>query len=543
MASVGRAYLEQRFDLLPVEALDRTLWRYELRDLSRANIEALVGHAYVAETHQIDRSGFRVDATAGYGPQVPGPALRQWPRLAYHAASTGPTAFFVLGAFALICALFPRIARRPIRLVATVLSRGVPEMSPRALAAFRLAFGLSVSVYLWSNTFYAGPAVPEVKSVALDLTDHRFLHWLAQQEGLVNGARLAAVVAGLMFAIGIRPRLTYALTTAGALVWMWACLVSESSHPHSVLMLPLLALLTVRWQDAPPLYRRSGAAGPVHLGYAPWLLCLALGVAFAAAAWSKVRDGPGWITTGSAKYAWVADADVAVVEWGQRMAARPRLAVALSAAAVTVEALVVTAAFVGGGVRLAIGVAALTILLGFYLLQGVLWLAWWILLLGFVPWQWVDRGAPVRGSGGRMLTWPQACWGALIVAQQIAVSAAFIDIHPVASRYDMYATTHDTTDDFGSTTRRLMAVGVGGRSDDISTCAAGLADPTVQSLLNGVPAEGVSPFPALAECVDGPRPLEYRLVADRRIFDWTLGRFRWDYRDRLIARVPAAPGS
>lgn len=74
----------------------------------------------------------------------------------------------------------------------------------------------------------------------------------------------------------------------------------------------------------------------------------------------------------------------------------PRLAILLSACAVLIEGLTIVAAFVKmPTVRLGLGLAAMSILTGFYLFQGVMWPAWWILLLGFLPWQSFDRSTDV----------------------------------------------------------------------------------------------------------------------------------------------------
>ena len=52
-------------------------------------------------------------------------------------------------------------------------------------------------------------------------------------------------------------------------------------------------------------------------GYGPWVLCLALGVGFGAAAFAKVRGGPDWILNGTVRYHFMAEALTAArVPWG-----------------------------------------------------------------------------------------------------------------------------------------------------------------------------------------------------------------------------------
>lgn len=59
--------LERRFALVRPEHLQDQSWAYDLLDLSRENIEALVRHPDVRDTHEIDRSTFEVSGAAPYG--------------------------------------------------------------------------------------------------------------------------------------------------------------------------------------------------------------------------------------------------------------------------------------------------------------------------------------------------------------------------------------------------------------------------------------------------------------------------------------------
>lgn len=58
-----RAELERRFSLVPVELSNpaANVWTYGARDVTGANIEALVTHPHTADTHHIDRDRFTVE--------------------------------------------------------------------------------------------------------------------------------------------------------------------------------------------------------------------------------------------------------------------------------------------------------------------------------------------------------------------------------------------------------------------------------------------------------------------------------------------------
>jgi hypothetical protein len=399
--------------------------------------------------------------------------------------------------------------------------RGVPALSPRGLALFRIALGVSIALYLASDAYEA--SAPTDRGIAFDLTDVALVHWLAAHAGLVNAIRLGAAATALVFAAGFAPRLTYAVMAAGTIVWMWVVTVAVGAHPYSVLLVALLALFAAKWPAAPPLHRLSREPGAprFELGYAPWVLSLSLAVAFAAAAYAKLRDGPEWIAGGNAKFAWVSDGRDAKVDWGLRLAAQPRTAVALSATAVAVEALVIVSAFTRStSLRLALGVSAASLLAGFDLLQGVFWPAWWIALLGFLPWDCLSR-RPAPSAAPAIPRW-QAGWGAALIAQQVVVSAAFTEVNPIASRYDMYSTVHRITDGVGNQrTQRIVAVTADGASLDITSCAR----------------DEPSSVERLRDCSDRDDVTEFLQLEDHEVFDWTAGRFVWDYKDRLIGRI------
>lgn len=67
VSDTARISLEQRFSLVAGEQSGPATWAYDLPDLSRANIEALVAHPAVDDTHDIDRIAGSVSRDASPG--------------------------------------------------------------------------------------------------------------------------------------------------------------------------------------------------------------------------------------------------------------------------------------------------------------------------------------------------------------------------------------------------------------------------------------------------------------------------------------------
>jgi hypothetical protein len=187
--------------------------------------------------------------------------------------------------------------------------------------------------------------------------------------------------------------------------------------------------------------------------------------------------------------------------------------------------------------RLAVGVAAMSVLAGFFLFQGLFWAAWWVLLLGFVPWHWFETRTPraprpVFTSASRA----QLLCIVALAAQQVVMSAAFTELPPVSSRYDMYSKTHASPADYERENpgvgRRLLAEDADGVRTDVSSCAPQLTD--ASRLASALPE-------ALAGCgTHAKPPVRYVLLEDRCSFDWNVGRFGCAYRDKLIATYRAS---
>lgn len=549
----ARAALERRFSLEPVQQVAADTWRYELMDPSRDNVAGLVRHEDAADTHFINRTTFEVEEDAVLGQRRPGPLGEPWPALAYRVVDIGPLTFAAMGAVAALCAAWPGKVQAIAVRTRAVLTRGVPELSPRSLAIFRLVFGVALALYVSSQPFEDVRVPPDALRTDAPLVDVAPIHWLANHPASVRAGQWTAVAGFTLFALGILPRLTYTVSVAATAQWLLALTLRTGSHPFGVLLLPLLCLLTVPWGDAPPLHRlrlrRAFAEGAAakRYGYAPWLLSLALGIAFAGAGWAKLRDGPGWVLNGTVRYHFVTDFQQARVDWGLAIATMPRVALLLSAGAVLVEGLTIVAAFVRMPVvRLGTGVAAMSLLVGFHLFQGLMWSAWWILLLGFLPWQWFDR--PVQAA---MLSRASTVSLAQIVCllglglQQIAISAAFTELEPFSSRFDMYSKTHGSPADYDRDNpgieRRILTVDRHGNTRDVTDCVARFDQPAVEAFQTFDPATSAPSTASFKPChAQGEPPQRYLVLESQCRFDWEAGRFFCPYRDRVVATLPVS---
>jgi hypothetical protein len=234
-------------------------------------------------------------------------------------------------------------------------------------------------------------------------------------------------------------------------------------------VLTLVALLPSRWGDALSIdaWRRRARGGDIapppasrQYGYSVWAPGLVLGVAWAAAAWAKLSVPPGWsdwVLNGTVKYHFITDSVNAPLSWGLQFAQHPVLAILASFGVIAMEAALITAAFTRDEwYRLALGTAALAIFCGFYLFMGVFWPAWWILMLGFLPWRWVSHrqnlagrnrtaAVPSRDPERSTSPWLPVVQLAAIVAiitQQVVMSALRLERAPMFSWYDMYSATY-----------------------------------------------------------------------------------------------------
>ena len=465
--SVGEAMrrsLEARFRLADAEHLDGTTWRYDLINPDTDRIRAIVTDPSVADTHDLDRSTYTLSASAARTGR-----RGRFGEAGISLVNGADTLAMALGALAAIVLALPALRRIPraplvrrgrtgVVAVGRFLQRGIPEIDAGTAGKFRIVLGLLLMLFFWSRRVDSSWL-----AATFDLEIEGAFHaavigWLRSHPAIVNLVMPWLLVTGAAFTIGLFTRTAYALFVAGVMVWAYVVISLDSIHPHGALVLALVALLPSKWGDALSVdsWRRDAAAPLTrgrHYGYSVWVPGLVFGVGYAAAAWAKMAHGPRWILNGTVKYHFITDSNIAPFDWGLQLASYPRLAIAASFFAVATEALLITAAFtLSETYRALVGLAAFGLLCGFWVFMGHFWPGWWILLIGFLPWERISRASSVRGQAGHaspdkagrygLVTAAQLAVILFVIGQQIVFSTIQIERAPMFSHYPMYSGTY-----------------------------------------------------------------------------------------------------
>lgn len=531
-----RPQLERQYGLTAPEPTEGRTFAYALTDLSLANIRALVSDPAVEDTHEINRTAYRVGFFS--------------PRLPYSTAN--PSVPRALDALALLC-LFLGVAWTAVRggapRLAQWIGERIPGASPEAVALFRIVFGALLLIIVLRRPVVAAWAAEP--SNVISPAQHALLQLFVYAPWMVDGLRWWLVFWGGLFIAGAFARLAFACLTAGVFAWALLYTTTTTYHTVSSLLLALLVLQWSHWSDAWSVdaWRRGHGtprATPKAYGYTVWVPGMVLGVVFAAAAVAKLRDsGVAWILNGTVKYHFLSDSIQAMVDWGLWIGRHHGLSVLLSFGAIAIEALVIVAVLMGAyRYRLAAGAAALGLLLGFTLLQGLFWPAWWLLLLSFLPWHLI-RGPAHAGHSRTVNVRAAADHGTAarparhhvfvvmtLIAVQLAVSLLRLEVSPLLSTYDMYATTYGSPAEYEQKAgQSYWVVGVDGeaqahrcritRAEADTFAGAATADPRATGSL-------------MRRCFDSSLDIRtVSLEATRVHIDWT----RWERLDEPI-RVP-----
>jgi hypothetical protein len=581
--AADRQAMEARFRLADGQQLDASTWRYDLVDTGRRNIASLVAEPAAADTHNITRSSGTLDSSAVRTTRrlhyPAGDAIVAAVDLSAAALASLTVLFALAGAFARTsharaAALRTRramelVQRSVLGAVVRFLQRGIPVVDARAAGLFRLVFGTATLAF-----FALHPVDASWLTATFDLEIEGPVHeavmgWLRLRPALVDAIGPWLMITGAAFTAGVFTRVTYPLFVAGALLWAYVAISLSSTHPHSILILTLVALLPSRWGDALSVDAWRGRStilpAGTRYGYSVWVPVLAFGVAFAAAAWAKLTVPPAWtswVANGTVKYYFITDSVNAPVQWGLQLAGHPWLAVVASFFAIATECLVITAAFVRNDwYRLLVGAAALTLVAGFVLFMGVVWPGWWVPLLAFLPWQRlmtrlqvapkttgdVGRSRSGRARSGRASSAPtgsgRRASGAqiavilLVVGQQIVVSALRLERAPMFSWYDMYSGTYASPAAFnaGRPPRfRIVA------STDRGAASLDRCNPheefvrQFQAAVEGSPGAQDHVWAALRGCGDVSGVRAVVLEGDTYTFDWDALQFVWERSARII---------
>lgn len=437
-----RQQLERRYSLTSPQHTEGRTFAYGLTDVSGANVRALVLDPEVEDTHEINRTSYRVGFFS--------------PRLPY--ASAYPSVPVAMDALALLCLALGIVwtaVRGGLARFARWIGSRIPEASPEAVALFRIVFGLCLLVVVFRRP--VSVAFAEPPNVISPLHG-ALLQLFVNAPWAVDVLWWWLGIWGALFIAGAFARVAFACLAAGVFAWALLYTTTTTYHTFSALLLTLGVLLWSRWSDAWSVdaWRRDHVrrASPKEYGYTLWAPGLVLGVVFAAAAVAKLRGaGVAWILNGTVKYHFLSDSPQALVDWGLWIGRSPSLSVALSFGAIAVETLVVVGVLLGAyRYRLLAGIAAGCLLLGFWLLQGLFWPGWWMLLLSFLPWHLVD--SLIHPEARRVSSAPPASLSPsprtpvlvtmALMGLQIGVSLLGLEVSPLLSAYDMYATTYSS---------------------------------------------------------------------------------------------------
>src|SRR5262245_1012949 len=443
--------LEQQYHLTYGERTEGRTFSYDLTDLSRNNIQAMVLDPYVEDTHYIHRTAYRI--------------WRFAPRSKYHDGGEkwGPlldATVVVLGLIAAIAfvlaigerVLPPRLAARiPLRkqfihprdavasLLQSIVGR-IPAGSAEQVAVLRIVLGIALlALFLQQRV---GPAFVFQSANVLTSLHQWLLAPFVSEPNLTQWILPWLLVWSVLFIAGAASRLSYLMLTFGAFAWATVLTTRLGYHMVSALLVALLCLIPSRWGDAWSVdawWRRrqsrlpARTGGPREYGYTIWMPGVVVGVIFAAAAVAKLHEsGIAWILNGTVKYHFLSDAASAPLDWGLRVGLYPKLAVALSFGAILIESTIVFGAFSRRYVYRAIaGIGGVALLGGFALFQGLFWPAWWLLLISFLPWHRFASHSTAETANISTANAPHMRLQPLIVivfiAQQLIVSALSLE--------------------------------------------------------------------------------------------------------------------
>ncbi len=370
-----------------------------------------------------------------------------------------------------------------IRRIGGVVFRGVPSVRPEAAALFRImiaGFGTQMLHGRLGKVVDLGPG----GRLFPDAMNRGWIHWLATDAWASQAALDLSYIAAGATLIGI-------LTPVATLVWAMSLMVlmlraatHGSTHDITLLWWVLLAASVSGWGRAWSVdallrtvvtrLRKRDAAPAASLtskryGFAMWATGLVLGLAYLAASFAKLdMGGLQWITGGAIAYHFLEDGTQATLRPGYWLLTHRWAAILLSLGAILGEALIILHLLSPKDRwRILAGLTALGIHISFYLFMDVLWIVWMALLTAFLPWNAISKmiGAGLQQIGKRLMPrgtirspnagpqdpvtsrakgipWLQAAVAALIVAQQVFISAIRYEYEPVMTNYPMYAQSY-----------------------------------------------------------------------------------------------------
>jgi hypothetical protein len=171
-----------------------------------------------------------------------------------------------------------------------------------------------------------------------------------------------------------------------------------------------------------------------------------------------------------------------------------------------------------------------------------LWWAWWILLLGFLPWQRLTAGVgqPTTASTFSPV---QAALVVAVLAQQLVVSMTSFEARPFLSAYDMYSTTYSTDEEYENATNLVYRVVVyeNGSRRELSSCTVDdLAAAALPAAAAGALDERARIRQLLGPCLQTDDVITaLALEGDREVYNWKERRFEIRRALHIVGPVSA----
>ena len=187
------------------------------------------------------------------------------------------------------------------------------------------------------------------------------------------------------------------------------------------------------------------------------------------------------------------------------------------------------------------GAGALMLLAGFGLFQGIVWPGWWILLIGFLPWQRLGTSQGTT-SERSPLSVAQLAVVVMLVAQQFVASTFHLEARPLTSAYDMYSATYASAEEYENAINLMYRVVVydEGQAPELPGC---LVDdrtaPLLPAAAAGASEERERLRSLLGPCLETEASITtFALEGDRQVYDWEERRFEMRRRIDVIGPFP-----
>lgn len=520
-------------------------WQYVITATDTISLQAIVSHPLAEDTHGIDRTEFRlVDHDLSDRSRY---QLTSYSREAENAIQTAKeskgTSLLIFAVLAGLLACLPTA-----RQIGSMFGNRLPQLSLEATELMRLTFGVLLAIAVWATSFSPDLVVPVNVHRTTDwLADWELIGVLASSPNAIHALQIAATLGLVLFATGIfLPRQVLVCTAAALTMLVLAKLRHGSSHDWGLPLLAVWALTPVPWNKLKNVDSRVR-------GYAAWVPGFLLGLSFSAAAIAKLREsGFSWITTGAVRYHFIEDAEGAVSTLGLWIASHEQIAVAVSTLAILAELLLLlTALSKTALLRLFGGTLGIALLLGFWLMQGVFWPAWWTLLLAFLPWNLIAnrlKRNPISLPTATVS--PTPTWVSrvlvVLVGIQLVASLSGTEHEPLISDFPMYSHTYSSPASFNE------VYGISGRRYSFyasrdSGCAENVTPEVesvsnlLQSMINLVERLDTTPREGLAPSLEPVTATLLATVNNRRedsvdtifvqatspFFDFKAGRTAW----------------